>query len=360
MFLFGRKEVVIREYEKRSVSTPGRWMKEVNPRNEGSISFTSIKLHVAVSRAILSRDLFNLDLLFDVASSFLRYRALIDSRNQNLRLSREAFEALRDFSQKARLGELAQGIAMLFSQEFLRHPIFVDFHGFIKRKKPAARISGLTPDYIIQRNSDFNISLIESKGHYARHGSTKNKLAKGLKQCDNGKSILSTELPLYVTQKSYPLCFKIFDETDKDASEVQFIDPSEARSNDNPNLEVIQYHYASWFLLMGHFRLYDRLLNSQVITQEDIAYSSVREYFGRTFIMFEEKDFFLSIPYHLHFLSPPYIARYGILKEVLDILMGKSIRLSDVKFDLDYIEDQAKGVAYFYDGTILMQTENFW
>ncbi len=72
MFIFGRKKIAILEKDKNSIVTPNVHLKDAINPNNGELKFSALKLNIAIARCILSKDLTNLDLLFESASSFFR------------------------------------------------------------------------------------------------------------------------------------------------------------------------------------------------------------------------------------------------------------------------------------------------
>jgi len=272
MFVFGNKKLAITEKDRVSIETSRVHMKDATNPNNGELRFSALKLNIAIARCVLSKDLTNIDLLFEGISSFFRYQTIINSQKTDLTLNKANFELLRDFSQKTRTGELAQGITYLLSQEHLNLPIVVDFEGFVKHINPNALIEGETPDFILQNETNFNYSIIESKGHYAsNNNSTKGKLKKALDQCVNGKNIIDNAATNYTLNKSFGICVKLQNEQDNNTSEIQFVDPEYQDENKKFNLEIIRYHYASWFLLMGNMRIYEKLMGQELLNDSPYA-----------------------------------------------------------------------------------------
>lgn len=359
MFSLGKKQLEIKEKDKTSVETANARLKDATNPNNGTLRFSALKLHIAIARCILSRDLTNLDLVFESISSFFRYQTIINTPKIDLTLNKSNFELLRDFSKKTRIGELAQGITYLLAQEHLEYPIVVDFEGFIKHKNPAAVISGETPDFILQKDSSFNYSLIESKGQYAStSASTKGKLNKALKQCDSGMQIVNTEIPGYTLNKSFGVCVKLFNEQDLNKSEIQFVDPTKGDWNDNFNIEMIRYHYASWFLLMGNMQIYEKLLGQKDIDEKDLTEFNIKEISGNKYYMFDiySSRFFFHFDFlfHMHYRND--FRNYGIREDIMNLLMGKSKDFPKL------INNESKNIEnnkfeIFHDGTIINGTQ---
>lgn len=355
MFHFGKKQLNIIEKDKTSVVKAKAHLNNATNPNNGTLRFSAIKLHIAIARCILSRDLTNLDLFFESISSFFRYQTIINTSKIDLTLNKYKFNLLRDFSKKTRIGELAQGITYLLAQEHLDYPIVVDFEGFVRHKKSNASINGKTPDFILQKDLNYNYSLIESKGHYvSTSSSTKGKLNKALKQCDNGKQIIDAELPNYTLNKSYGVCLKLLNEQDTSKSELQFVDPAENGRNDDFNTELIRYHYASWFLLMGNMQIYEKLLGQKDISENDLTETNIKEFNGNRYYLFNifssrflpQLDYIFCMHCRYDFLY------YGIREDVMHLLMGRSKNFPKIN-DENSKYDENNKFEIFNDGTII-------
>jgi hypothetical protein len=359
MFTLGRKKLKIKEKDKTSVQTANARLKDVTNPNNGTLRFSAIKLHIAIARCILSRDLTNLDLVYESISSFFRYQTIINTAKTDLTLNKSNFESLRDFSKKTRIGELAQGITYLLAQQHLNFPIVVDFEGFVKFKNSNATINGKTPDFILQKTADFNYSLIESKGHYvSSSGSTKGKLNKALKQCCSGEQIINTEIQNYSLNKSFGVCLKLFNEQDSNNSEIQFVDPEKNDSNDSFNIDLVRYHYASWFLLMGNLQIYEKLLGQKDLNEKDLNETSIKEINGTKYYMFDifSSRLFFQFDFLFHIIYRRDFRNYGIREDIVRLLMGKSRELPKINNDESNNVENRK-FEIFNDGTIINGTQ---
>ncbi len=362
MFILGRKQLEIKEKDEASVRTKNAQLKDATNPNNGTLRFSALKLHIAIARCMLSRDLTNLDLVFESLSSFFRYQTIINTPNIDLTLNKSNFELLRDFSKKTRIGELAQGLTYLLAQEHLGYPIVVDFEGFIRHRQPNASINGIIPDFILQKESNYNYSLIESKGHYvSTSASTKGKLNKALKQCNNGELIIKTEIPNYSLNESFGVCLKLFNEQNNNKSEIQFVDPTSNSRNDNYNLEIIRYHYASWFLLMGNMQIYEKLLGQKVIDEINLTDSNIEEVNRKKYYMFDISPsqfyfHFNSLFHHMYYEH--YFRNYGIREDIMNLLMGKSKNLPKFVNNEYNNNNENSKFEIFYDGTIINSTHH--
>lgn len=357
MFIFGTKNVNYREVKKDSITKAKKHLKYSSNKNN-ILEFDALKMNIAISRGILSKDLSNIDLMFEVFSSYFRYQRIINTSSRNLKLNKNEFENLRDFSGKTRIGEIAQGITYLFSQEILNYPIVVDFEGFLKNYSNI-KIEGKTPDFILQNHSDFNIALIESKGHYATNTnkSTKGKLNTALLQCNNGEIILKNNKSNYSVNKKYGVCLKLYSQNNEEESELQYVDPSEDISNNEFNMDIIQYHYASLFLLFGNFKIYEKLISKELLSNSDIENRIKIKIFDKEYVKFEINEFLYKWNFwdNINFISENKIINYAVRIEVLEFLMGKTKYFGNIDFIIkneNLLEDNIK---YFFDGVIIIQ-----
>ncbi len=365
MFMVGTKTLKIKEKDRRSIQTTNARMKDASYPRNGELKFSPLKLHIAIARCRLSKDLSNTDLLFEVLPNYLHYQKIINTSQSDLTLNEESFETLRDFSRKTRIGELAQGITYLLAQEHLKLPIVVDFEGFVKSKKPTASFRGEIPDFITQLEPTYNCIIIESKGHYVRfdkstyksiNTSTKGKLSKALNQCANGRTIIHREISPYNVIKSFGVCARLHNEQDPAISEIHFVDPSHDESNDNFNIEIIQYHYASWFLLMGNIDIYNKLIKQEYIDTVNLRTHKKKEINGVIYYMFDaaKSKFFFKKNFGERLEESTYkFWDYGIREDVLKVLMGESNEFD--KIDLqDSLENEGKKYVIFNDGTLII------
>lgn len=378
---FTTKTLNIIEKDRTSVLTPNKSLKNATHSHNGVLQFGPISFNIAIARCILSSNL-HPDTIYEAFSSFYRYQVIINTLSSVLTLNKNNFEILRDFSRLTRIGELAQGITYLLAQNHLGLPIVVDFEGFIKNKNPnITSISGRKPDFIAQNhippsgrkpyfngedqtpNSNcalnFNCTLIEAKGEYVKdknpYPNTKGKLRQALNQCTSGIRIMKTYLPHYKVVKSYGVCVKVHNEVDHNRiSEIQFVDPSYDNSNNEFNIELIQYHYASWFLLMGNMNIFNKLMEQKYIDTGDFDGRNKVEINGVIYYMFDSsksKIFFNQ--YFGEQLNSIYrFGDYGIREDVLKVLMGESKKFDTIDLE-DTLENDEKKYVIFNDGTII-------
>ncbi len=165
-------------------------------------------------------------------------------------------------------------------------------------------------------------------------------------------------MPKYSLTKSYGVCVKLCNEQDNNTSEIQYVDPKYKNENTNFNLEVIQYHYASWFLLMGNMQIYQKLLGQELLNEDDIKNSETIKLNGNDYVMFDLFPYVFEFQFLNFWFYNFYRYRYktyGIRKDILDVLMGKSRDMPTFKLkeENDYDDNQYE---LFGDGTIINGT----
>ncbi len=364
MFLLKRKEVSVEEICSNSVLKQSQKLKVLNS-NFSKIKFTGKKLYLSIARTIISRSIRSEFLIFEGLSTFFKYHYLIDHSNKILTLDKYNFENLRDFSKTARLGELAQGLTFIVAQEVLSFPIVVDFEGFLEEQGVTINKRNKTPDFILQNSSNYNLGLIESKGQYAsRNSYSKMVLKKALEQCTSGRNIIKNNLPKYSIQKSYGLCVQMRNDLDtRDSSKIQIVDPEYNESNEESNEEVIRYHYAAWFILMGDFEMVEKLLSKEKLQLNLDNYIEVKINnriflfldYGKRRYLIRDLNFRTSkiFPWYWWFDNLP--TRLGILKDVLDNLQNREQQFSEIDFNVFEDEEVGTEYTYFMDGTISSQ-----
>jgi hypothetical protein len=120
-----------------------------------TLRFSLFRLCVAVAKSVLTRDPTSENLVGEVWAALHTIGGTVDISQKDLRLVSGFRKKYRDFSRTGRMGELAQGISFIFAQESLRHPIVLDFAGFLASQG----IPPVTPEVKLR------ISRCCSKGH---------------------------------------------------------------------------------------------------------------------------------------------------------------------------------------------------
>lgn len=354
MFINGRKEIKVREVTLSSINT-----RNVSPKvkkSYGNYSFNPYELYVSTARSILSSNL-GIDTLLEAFSCFYKFQSIIHTNNATLTLNESMVDNLRDFSKTAKLGELAQGITCLISQNILGYPFVNDYHGFLKNKGMQIINKNKSPDYILYKGLNSNqISLIESKCQYRqRNKSSKDKLKKALIQCKSGANYINNNFFKYQVSKYYGLCLNINNEKSIFSSEVDFVDPKiESENLETSSDDLIRYYYASWFLLYCDIENFSRLKIEQPLAKNQKLYS-LQKHNDLSYYIYEgpfEPNF--NIPQAIT-LMPKELNRYffGVKKEVFEYLQEK--REFPRKSILGGQNVVIDGSIFFMDGTALIR-----
>lgn len=273
MFFSGKKEIDVVEYTCSSTRKKhARLQKETNSVVGNKLEFSATKLSIALARTILSSDPSNLDLRFQILSSFFNMQSMVDTKSRNLRLNENITRKFRDFSLTGRIGELAQALNYLFTQELLKYPIVVDYEGFISNQNTPSlpEYIGEVPDFVAVKNNENKITLVESKGSCPKKQDSKLKtvLREALEQCDNGKDYLETNL-FYNVQNTYASGIWFSMSSNSWNTTLHFSDPNyDSNYRLKDFIELIRYHYCSWFALFGYYKQVFELLGNENISLE--------------------------------------------------------------------------------------------
>ncbi|MEN7547802.1 hypothetical protein AAG747_07775 [Rapidithrix thailandica] len=318
----------------------------LNVINQKKLNFSAFALWIAVARCWTSKELTDPELERKSNGFALLYGDMLSE--EKFALISSGIEPVRDFSKTSGIGQIAQGVNFLFAQEILKFPIVVDFESFIKNKNSHAEITGPRPDFILHKDNtvENNIALLESKGQYnpPLTSSTKIVLKKALKQCENGRLIISNNLPMYNISKTFGTAVIFYNEQSSESSKIQYVDPEYPNENSTNNLDLIRYHYASWFFIMKNFVIYKKLINNEFLVESDIKKARKKKIFGQPFYLFK---------YNAEERFEGYGFDYGLRVEVVDVLMGKKQKFNEIQFDINIKDTQKNNFEYFKDGTII-------
>jgi hypothetical protein len=359
VFTFGKKEIDIIEYTCLSARTLNAKLKQVSTsKYPNKMEISPIKLSVAMGRTILSIDPCNIDLVFQVVSSFFNMQSIIDTKAKNLRVADSTMGKFRDFSLSGRVGELAQAINYIFVQEVLKKPLVVDFEGFLIREGYIKKCPyiGKSPDFISGSIGSNKITLIESKGACPdiERLQLKTKLREGLEQCDEAQQYFTVnKLPVNV-QNSFASGVW-FSKSSKWNTAIHFSDPD---YNDLDYLldpmQLFRYHYASWFALLGYYRQAIELVSNENVSIEEP--DEIIEIGDEKFYILDVSDYY---PYYMGYelimiFSGVYRSRlrFGISQKIWNILKnhnGINIEKEEYYFEAISNEDY----ELFADGTII-------
>lgn len=217
------------------------------------IDFTTNKLKIAyaTARTICSYHIDNKELFLDFISSLTGQINLVKDEEHfdYLLLSADRLTRLRDFSQKTRIGEIAQAINYLFVQERLEYPYIIDYHLFCERM--SINVNGVSPDFVILNKDLTKIGLFESKGEAAKADGVTTKLNEAIEQLEFAKHKLHLSKNIYANSL-YPTCTK-FQFAKPSKSSINYLKISMDENEDINPIEIYKRHYASFFYLVGDF-----------------------------------------------------------------------------------------------------------
>jgi hypothetical protein len=359
LFLTSQKFVHLSEIDETTVN-PARIRLKVKRDKFDQINFSAIKLFIAIARAAISSDVFNRDLLFEVAAQFLRFQPIINTKNRNLKLNTKYTSTLRDFSLTSRIGELGQGLSYIFAQDYLKYLFVGDFLGFLaKHGKSTIVKSQSTPDFVLSNQSNFNLALLESKSGWKSNKASKSDLRYGLSQCLNGKNIIQNNLTSFVVNKIYCTSSNFVDASDIEESVLNYVDPTLEDSNTESTLDFARFHYASWFSLIGDFSNTTHLYKNTPLSR-NIQYET-RSFNGEDFFVqrrwFDLFPFpFISLPQiGFHYIPIPTQISLGISVATWKVLSeesnSKEFKLYEAVSD-DKVELFIDGTIIFYEGIL--------
>ncbi|WP_299253799.1 hypothetical protein [uncultured Lacinutrix sp.] len=222
---------------------------------ENDFDTNQLKIAYATARTLCSFHLDNKELYFDLIASLLSHLNFITKDKQDyLQIFESRYVRLRDFSKTTRIGELAQGVNYLFTQERLDYPYVVDFHLFHLKVYGTPYPKRSSPDFFVLKEDFSEIGLMESKGEGAKRNSISGKLQSALKQLENVKKPCVDAL--------MPMCSRFEWETTGKKSSINYaFIKKDCKTKDNFKLRILRLHYASWFYLVGDFNRVEQLLN---------------------------------------------------------------------------------------------------
>lgn len=271
-----------------------------------------------------------------------------------------------DFLKSSNTGQLGQGINYLLANRILNYNYIVSFEGFVSSniKRTARPIHGpytssknylknnikdktdnKSPDFIMQKGIFQNVSILESKS--TTSDSIRGELKKGFKQCTAGEEILFKKG--FKIDNTYVSTVKLKKESENKSSQIYLIDPSNKGVNEELSLELIRFHYASWFAVIEDNENANRLLENKPVVDgikpiEEILINNQK------FLIYEfqgNKGF-----------------KVGIHSQILHIL-----RQNDKDFKKEFIEYQSnqfsekeklafrnEGIEIFNDDTLVLDT----
>lgn len=345
MFLLSRKQIEIKEYSNVSISTDRAHKREINIGSHRSLTFNCARLTYALARTLSSSYLTYHEFLLDVIGSCITLRNVVSDTSPAFRLKDSRLNSLRDFTRSSKVGEIAQAIAYLFSQDHLDRPVVVDFHQYFVNRGLAVPSKDTTPDFIIHgRLLDGNISLLESKGTEINTSSVKGMLKNGLTQCSNGSSI-SAAHGFNVTNK-YVACTELSVDSMADNTTIHYVDPEQFPKSREFDDSILRMHYASWFYLVSDFENCDRLVRGDNIEINSNLYSNI-DFEGESYLVKKNTISNLIFNTGRKSTSTNFI---GISTRIVDLLSGQRT-FKELPFFKNSSENTL--VNLFADGTIV-------
>ncbi|MBP7808645.1 MAG: hypothetical protein KA163_05095 [Bacteroidia bacterium] len=314
VFSNSRKQIDFVEYDKSTVLN--RAITTAAIRN-GNFTFTNHELAIAIARATIGSSLPKDPISFaEYGAAFYNLMTLEDMRHPAFRVNSQSVKRYRDFSKTTRTGELAQGISFLFAQKVLRHSAIVDFKLFFERIGSPIHSVAKTPDYIIADNIYGGVDLMECKGAYIPSQNTiENRIIAVNNQCQSGESIVNSILNWRVNN-TYSCCISVSNENSPAGTKIHFADPPGKQLEDANLIQLIRFHYASWFLLAGDFDNASLLLKNkapQIYEEPEVSYRGKN--INEVFFPIGNQNW------------PDPLNRFYISKQTLDVIKGESKKL---------------------------------
>lgn len=360
MYLFSNKEIEVKEYTNASFATPYKPTEDANAHLP--FTFNGARLSIAIARTLASHHPTVSEFWLDVFMSAIGIRNIVSRDPIEFKLIEDRLDRIRDFTKTTRIGEMAQGIAYLFSQDRLGYPLVGDFKHFFNSRGVAISAIETTPDFVLQKSSiNTNISLLESKGTVINSATNiKSSLRKGLSQCRNGNNIATAAG--FVVDNKYATCVEFSVDTEVETSKLHYVDPSENTIQSEYNDSLLRFHFASWFYLIRDFESVNQLIEGKSIKDKSRYFEKfvhngeeylilTKHYFTR-FIERLEADavrdeyFYLRFAFNYVYLNKMKI---GISSRIYNHLIGKE-RLTEFPF-FKIENDDNNSINVFADGT---------
>ena len=325
----------------------------INSPQKTNFSTNILRISYATARTICSYHADQQEFYFDVISSFFSHLNFIKTNpigTNDFLLRKDRLNRLRDFSQKTRIGELAQGVNYLFLQERLNYPFIIDYHLFCNKMKLS--VSGQSPDYVILNSNLKTIGLFESKGEAAKKSNVNGKLQSAFNQLYNAQNVLLHKNGVPVN-KLIPICSKFEFNQGKISSINYCFNSLRNRKSVFNRVDIYKRHYASWFYLVGDFTRATLLNNGEVIspleTEGDISYNYETQteiYWVSNFPFRQIANYFNLKIDVLYFDSVGF--KIGISKKFVHLLINTNIE--EIPIQEAVIEGN---MQWFRDGTVI-------
>lgn len=353
MYIFSRKEIQIKEYDKKTVLTKHSGLLEINEYSP--LTIKGVQLSMAIARTTCNEYINYPELYFDAIQSLLGLQFLINKKNNNLKLNEGRVKRLRDFSRTSKIGELAQAITWLYLEEKSNFPFSIDFELFCKNNSVKIPAKSKTPDFIAQDTTrSTNICIVESKGKLANSTrSLKTKLKDGLDQCEVGETLINAN-GVYKVVKKLSFCTELFLDNNVGDTTLHFVDPERSIEKSEFNSYIFRAHYASWFYIAGQFKNADQLIKGEHIEFAKTEFEE-REINGEVYWIKSLNNIIFNVLSENHFAKyyfcsiPFYKLEIGIANRIVEALQSQNI----TEFDFSRRESSEETI-FFRDGTIIM------
>jgi hypothetical protein len=358
MFTYGRKYVDLVEYTSNSAITKKVHLKKVPNSNYTSrLEFSATRLAIALARTIMALEPGNFDLVFQTISAYFNLQSIVDSGKKSLSLKSGFKTVYRDFSGTSRIGELAQAISYLFCQDILGYPLVLDYDSFLVSQGYPA-LAGSTPDFVISHILSQNVNLLESKGAVPINPvrGLKTVMREGLEQCEEGKNHLSLNAGGVPVSNTFVTSVWFAEANSPWLTTLNFADPKDENKKpiENP-LAVVNYHYATWFMLLGYYHQAVELVSEGKLSLETpkktITYNNESFYvFDYNYyshfldLLFPHWNLPLGMSYFNHY-------KFGISKKVWRLLQSESISFEHENLIFKPVSNDE--VELFTDGTLI-------
>jgi hypothetical protein len=357
--LFNRVRTInVEEYTHGSVTTNHAPLASTGIHSD--FQFNEWRLAQGVAMTLCSKHITKPEYWFDHLSSLLTLSNLIHSHQPNVRIKSSRISSLRDFSRTNKIGEISQGLVYTYMQS-TGFPYVNDFHFFCDANHIVVPARASTPDFVCQDRKQTNqICLVESKGKETiSTGGIKTKLAKALKQCKRGQTIINAS-GIYNVIKYLGFCAEWSDENNLSDSIFHFVDPEKEIRQQDTNSAPMRFHYASWFYMVGDFENANRLVNGEKITSIERDFKQVsinkKKYWTLknvpySLLQYQNSDLTIHLIENLYQFDI-FNGIVGISVKIIESLLNQTYE--EIAY-IDFKNESTEEYELFVDGTIIIK-----
>lgn len=354
----GLKKISIKEYDIDSVIVDSKKRNSLREKNSSlfntTLSFSGKSLAIAISRTSFSQNPVPYLMFKGLTNSNIeRYSYVIS--NQEIFSLNENIDYFMDFLKSANTGQLGQGINYLLADRVLNYSYIVNFESFIanycNNTYPTFHgpyrnfnkfslgdiLDKKSPDFIIQKGIHRNVSILESKS--TTSDSVRSELKKGLKQCLAGEEKLFRKG--FKIDNSYVSTVKLKKENENKSSQIYLVDPAYDGRNKELSFEIIRFHYASWFAMIGDRVNAKRLLENKPIVD---TIEPVEEFI-------KDNQVFLIFDFSIRF---KFSFRVGIHSRIFQMLKQTDGDFQNEFWKYKFKELSDEKIEIFNDGTLIL------